>query len=332
VQSASGFYRANGLRLFVHRFHAPGVAPSGLTVLLVHGFLDAGATWELVARPLAAAGHDVFAPDLRGFGASDWVGPGGYYHFPDYVADLAALAEQIAPSGAIPARLGVVGHSMGGTIAGLFAGAHPGRVERLALLEGMGPLPTEPAFAIDRMQAWLRDMRRLARVSRPLGSMREAVERLQLHHSHVPRDVIETRAERLTRTDEAGQLAWAYDPMHRTTSPTPFQAESFKAFLRNIDCPVLVVGGGKNGWHPHDEEERIACLRHPTLAELPAAGHMMHWTEPEALSATLLDFFARGPLPKPPPAPGATVPPDDAPEGAPRPDGDHLPRSGGTHA
>src|SRR5690242_21631642 len=106
--------RGNGIDLFVHRFRDEAAAPSGLTVLLLHGYMDAGGTWDLVAPALAAAGHDVVAPDLRGFGRSDAVGPGGYYHFPDYVADVEALVRELAPE-----RLAVVGHSMGGTVASL---------------------------------------------------------------------------------------------------------------------------------------------------------------------------------------------------------------------
>jgi pimeloyl-ACP methyl ester carboxylesterase len=286
MMSSSGYQRVNGLKLWVHRFREASVPPSGLTILLVHGFLDAGATWDLVAPALARGGHDVVAPDLRGFGQSDFVGPGGYYHFPDYVADIAELVDALAPR-----RLAIVGHSMGGAVAAFYAGSNHERVERLALLEGMGPNATEPAIAIDRMQAWLRTLREVTRMPKPLTSLQEAVERLSLHHPRVPREVIETRARLLTRADDTGRLVWAYDPLHRTTAPTPFHAEAFKEFLRRIECPTLVVSGGPAGWHPPDEAERVACLPHVTRFDLPSAGHMMHWTEPDALGARLAAFF-----------------------------------------
>src|SRR5947207_3597120 len=66
-------------------------APSDHTVLLLHGFLDNAWTWQrLVESGLGLPAH-VVAPDWRGHGDSDWVGAGGYYHFLDYVADLASL-------------------------------------------------------------------------------------------------------------------------------------------------------------------------------------------------------------------------------------------------
>ncbi|WP_437585640.1 alpha/beta fold hydrolase [Sorangium sp. So ce1000] len=273
--------------LCVHRFRDDHAPPTGLTLLLLHGFLDAGSTWDLVAEPLARAGHDVVAPDLRGFGRSARVSAGGYYYFPDYIADVAALVDALAP-----ARLGVVGHSMGGAVAVYYAGACPGRVERLALLEGMGPPANGPEVAVTRVEAWLRQMAGLDRTPRRLSSMQDAIERLVANHPRVPREVLATRAPLLTREGPDGGLAWAYDPMHRTTSPLPFQVEAFKAFLERIACPTLIVSGGPTGWHPEDEADRVARIARAEHVELPEAGHMMHWSAARELAERLGEFFA----------------------------------------
>src|SRR5258705_12502558 len=66
-----------------------------LTFVLLHGFADIGAMWSEVAERIAPHGH-VVAPDLRGHGDSDWIGPGGYYYFMDYLADIDDLISQLA--------------------------------------------------------------------------------------------------------------------------------------------------------------------------------------------------------------------------------------------
>lgn len=287
MKSSSDYVLPSGMRLHVHRFEPANSASTGLTVLLLHGFLDSGATWDLVAEPLARAGYEVLAPDLRGFGKSGHVGPGGYYHFPDYVGDVAALVDQLNRP-----RLALVGHSMGGNIACQYAGAMPDRIERLALLEGLGTIHAGPSTALTRMRNWLEDMRKLETWQRPLASFEEAVERLARMHPSVPRTMIESRTRLLTRIDESGQLRWSHDPLHRTTSPTPFSVEAFKGFLQNIKVPTLYVSGGSIGWRVPDESERLAWIANVTHVDLADAGHMMHWKAPDAVAECLLRFLA----------------------------------------
>lgn len=281
-----------GLELVVHTWAAerretgPRGAPAR-TVLLLHGFLDAGSTWGAVAAPLASAGFEVFAPDLRGFGESDRVPSGGYYHFPDYIADLDVLVPQLASP-----RLAIVGHSMGGTIAAFFAGARPKQVDKLALLEGMGPPAATPSDALTRMRAFLESVAR-APAHRPM-TLDDAVGRLTTNHPRVSRETLEQVATCLTRRRDDGSLEWSYDPLHRTTSPTPFLPAAFATFLDAIECETLVVSGGPAGWHPPDEVERLAALRQARGVEIPDAGHMMHWSRPAELAALLVDFLASG--------------------------------------
>jgi len=94
-------------------------------------------------------------------------------------------------------------------------------------------------------------------------------------------------------TPHEGGVRWAYDPMHKPVSPTPFQAAVFGAFVAKVTCPVLFVGGGETGYHPPDEEERLAGFSCLVRAEIADAGHMMHWTRPEALAAHLVGFLAK---------------------------------------
>ena len=84
------FVTANRLR-----HHLLEWGESGPVVLLLHGFLEHAHVWYRVAPRLAEEGFHVFALDWRGHGDSDWVGAGGYYHFADYVADLALLVREL---------------------------------------------------------------------------------------------------------------------------------------------------------------------------------------------------------------------------------------------
>jgi len=279
---------ANGLDHAVHRFAWAGVevAAPRRTVLLVHGFLDAGSTWDRVAAPLARAGFEVLAPDLRGFGRTQRIGAGGYYHFHDYVADLDDLVRAIAPQ-----WLGLVGHSMGGGVVTLYAGARPERVQKLVVLEGLGPMSERPELAVDKTRRWLADRERIGRTPRPLADLDEATARLAATHPRLDRALVRSRAERLVTRDAEGQLVWAWDPLHRTTAPMPFRGDAYASFLRAITAPTLFVSGGPAGWHPPDEEERLASLASVERFEVPDAGHMLHWSAADEVAARMLTFF-----------------------------------------
>lgn len=254
--------------------------------------MDAAGTWDRVAPLLSEDGFRVLAPDMRGFGDGERAPPGSYYHFADYVADIAELIEALSPNEPVA----LVGHSMGGTITTLYAGAFPENVVRLAVLEGLGPPDNAWELGPVRMRTWIGEMRALRARPPPAPLRREdARRRLVTNHPSVPRDVLDHRLPHLVRevTDEDGQprVMWRYDPLHRTTSPVPFFAKLFMEFAKLVTCPVLFVGGGKTGFHPPDEAERIKAFVDVRRQDLEGAGHMMHWTRPDELATILLGFL-----------------------------------------
>jgi pimeloyl-ACP methyl ester carboxylesterase len=278
---------ANGLEHNVLEWDADALAKPRGTVVLVHGYMDAAGTWDRVAPVLAAAGFRVLAPDMRGFGDGARAPAGSYYHFVDYVFDLADLTEALAPE-----PFALVGHSMGGTISTLFAGTFPDRLTRLALLEGLGP-PNHPLeVGPIRMRRWIDEVRALrARGDKHTTFTREeALRRLAANHPEVPEDIIAGRLPHLV-AERGEMVAWRNDPLHRTTAPMPFLAKLFMEFAKLVTCPVLFVGGGPRGYHPPDEADRIAAFANATTFEIPDAGHMIHWTRPAELAERLVSFL-----------------------------------------
>lgn len=261
------------------------------TVVLVHGFMDVAASWENVAPSLAARGYRVLAPDMRGFGETDRAPQGSYYHFADYVADLAAITSVLEPT----APLAVVGHSMGGTITTLFTGTFPERVARLVSIEGLGPPDSTWEIAPLRMRRWIEQVDRTRERVDPILTRDDAFARLVSSHPNVPREILDERFVHLVReaSDENGRtgVRWRFDPLHRTTSPTPFFARTFIEFIRRVTCPTLFVSGGPSGFHVSDESERLSAFAAVRSVEIDGAGHMIHWTRPSELAAVLGDFL-----------------------------------------
>lgn len=259
--------------------------------------MDAASTFDFLAPRLVAAGYRVIAPDLRGFGDAPRAPSGSYYHFPEYIADVADIAEELAPD----APMFVVGHSMGGTVASLYAGTFPERVCKLAILEGMGPPDNPPEVAPDRMRRWIEDQRKFRNENSRSMSLEEAERRLTERHGNVPREIVASRVPHLSTPISGSfdamvsgapgaRVKWKFDPLHRCVSPFPFFAAMYKSFAGRIACPVLSVSGGPEGFHTPDEDDRLSAFKNAKSAEIPGAGHMMHWTKPAELATLLLEF------------------------------------------
>jgi len=102
-------------------------AGSGAPLLLLHSLALSERMWEPVIGDFTAA-HDVIAADFRGHGGSQWDGS------PFTVEDLAADLRDLLDSLDIR-RCHVLGVSMGGSVAAVFAAAYPDRVDRLVLAD-----------------------------------------------------------------------------------------------------------------------------------------------------------------------------------------------------
>jgi pimeloyl-ACP methyl ester carboxylesterase len=279
------FVEANRLSHHVLEWGDPNAAQS---IVMCHGFLDLGWGFSLLAEPLARAGYRVIAFDFRGHGESEWIGRGGYYHFVDYVLDVHALMPQLA-SGAVH----LLGHSMGGTVATLFAASHPERIRSLTLLEGYGP-PTLDMAPVERMLGWIADVERVWKDTTPsqLDDLPAATERLRKRNPSLSASFLRGLAERATKPHPSGNgLMWRFDPLHRSRSPLGFDRERFKAFAARVVAPTLLIQGA-HGMRTGDDEARIASYPNARAVHIEQAGHMLQWTHPQQVAELMLPFVA----------------------------------------
>ena len=108
-------------------------AGDGPPVLMLHGYPQNHVMWHRVAPGLAAAGHRVVCPDVRGYGASH-APPAGEkavnYSKRAMAAELVEVMGRLGHD-----RFAVVGHDRGGRVAYRLALDHPDRVQRLVTLD-----------------------------------------------------------------------------------------------------------------------------------------------------------------------------------------------------
>lgn len=280
--------RVRGVR---YRLHCWGPT-SGRPLVLLHGWMDTGLTWQFLVDALAGE-RRVVAPDWRGFGESDWA-PGDYY-FPDYLADLDALLDAIAGEDAA-APVDLVGHSMGGNVAGLYAGVRPGRIRRLVLVEGFGARARAPEEAPENYARWLEQWREPPSLQEP-ESLAAFAHRLNLRHPHLTRERALFVAQCWLQRSADGGWRLRADPGHKRGNPVLYRLEEAEACWRQIAAPTLWVVGRESrtlswfgGW---EELERRRRLIGAQLELIDAAGHMIHHDQPQAL-ARCMEAFVNG--------------------------------------
>ncbi len=252
--------------------------------MLVHGFTDLGAGWCEVAPRLAEHGH-VIAPDLRGHGDSEWIGAGGYYHFMDYVADLDDVIRQLANP-----RVVLVGHSMGGSVCGYYAGIRPERLAALVLVEGLGPPDLMGGEGPTRTAGWI-DGWRAAREkpAKVMASLDEAVRRLRRHDDRLAEPLAQKLAELGTRAVPGG-YQWKHDPLHGTFGPYAYRLETARRYWERVTCPVLAIDGAQSKLNLPDAERAsrrasFANIRHLVI---DGAGHAVQRHQPAALATAIV--------------------------------------------
>ena len=255
-------------RLAVHNFGLTG--PEAPTLLLLHGYSDSGTNWSDAVAHWQHR-YRIVAPDALGHGSS-----------PRYTdAELAAdpsvamydttieVLEQLVAEGS---RVAVVGHSMGGRMAGVIAGRRPDLVvaavlEDPAWISGEVTGGSVEAFTAAERQRWEdeRDLR-LAE-ARASGWPETELEAW-----------LDAKRDLDKRFGARGQLV----------SPEPWQAE-----VKTLSVPTLIVTGDRDVILDDDLLPEVRSLV-PTgteIAVIPDAGHGVRRENPAGYYAAVDAFL-----------------------------------------
>lgn len=268
-----------------------GPAPTALRppVFLLHGWLDAGETFQFIVD---AFRNDwpIVAPDWRGFGRSEWPQEG--YGFPDYLGDFDALMDELSPVS--PAC--VVGHSMGGNIANLYAGLRPERVRCVINLEGLGLPRTSPQDAPKRMRKWL-DQIKSPTLEKSYNSFEQLASVIQFRYPRFSPDAAAFVARVWGIPDGTDRVRLAADPRHHWVNPILYKREDAEATWREIRAPLLMVLGEESDYltrlGPDGTIEALrAAYPDADVASIAGAGHMLHIERPEAVAPVIEAFLS----------------------------------------
>ena len=252
----------------------------GETTLLLHGWLDHAHSFDLLAPLLP--GRTV-ALDFRGHGDSQWVPEAGFYHLVEYLGDVDAVLEQTGATR-------IVGHSMGGAVALLYAAARPGLLRHVTLLDS-APLTIQSREIPARVSAWLDDLRR-PRSRRRVASLEDAAARMMRFNAGLSPAAAALLASHGISPDGDG-LAWKWDPWLRAHSPLPFTEGALQALLAEVKTKVLLLRAGEGMTaDASDLQQRLSKISSLRIETVAGAGHHLHLDQPAEVARRILASWA----------------------------------------
>ncbi len=259
-------------------------AGEGPPLVLLHGITGSSAQWEGV-MPSLAADHTVIAPDLLGHGES--AKPRGDYSLGAYASAVRDLLALLGHD-----RATIVGHSLGGGVAMVFAYQFPERVERMALVSsgGLGRevnlllrSATLPGASVVLPLLCAEPVRKVvgavAGALRRVG-LRPASDLAEIAKSFSSLGDLETRQAFIHTAsgiiDMGGQRVSAHDRLYLAAS-----------------APTLIVWGENDRMIPAAHGRHTAEVIPGSRLEIfPDAGHFPFLDEPVRFTQVLLDFIA----------------------------------------
>lgn len=248
-------------------------------MLLIHGIRDQAHAWDYLATAFQDQFH-VVVPDLRGHGDSEW-SKGSTYSYSEYTCDVEQLVRQreLDP-------VTIVAHSMGGTIASIFAGTYPNRVRRLVMIEPIGlypePLMNNPQ---SRLRHWIASNRNLAgRIPKRYSSIEEAYSRMQQANPHLQPELARYLTTHGSYQNEDGTHSWKFDNHTRASTPYDLTHQDFIGLWSQITCPVLIINSREGFPHRIGQD---GTLRHFQNAELVSVNDAGHWTHHDQLNEVI---------------------------------------------
>ncbi|TAN03796.1 MAG: alpha/beta fold hydrolase [Rhodanobacteraceae bacterium] len=254
-------------------------------LLALHGWLDNAAGFTRLA-PLLAARRRVIALDLPGHGHSAHAPERARrYHIVDQVDAVLDAADALGFK-----RFDLLGHSLGAGIASLTAAAAPARIDKLALIEGLGPLADDGSQTLVRWRDAHAQHAASRRTPRVFPTIDAAVA-ARVAAGGLDADDARPLVERNLR-EVAGGHAWRSDARLRLTTPLRIEEMQLRKLLAGIEAPtLLLLAAPATPYLPTPlMDARAACVA-DIRTEHIAGPHHLHIRHPRQTATHILDFL-----------------------------------------
>ena len=258
------------ITIYGHKIHYVEAGSGATNVILLHGLGGSSQVWQFNIGPLAEKYH-VFVPDQIGFGKSDK--PLVNYRIRTYVDFLDQFYKQLKIE-----RATLVGNSMGGWIAAIYAATYPDRVDKLVLADAGGYAPpkdfdTRTFFALN-------------------PTTREGMKVLSAKVFYNKAFLSDAAIDQAM----AARFAAGDGFTIKSITESIIRGEDFlDDVVKTIKRPTLIVWGREDGLVPLSEGERFhKDIAGSTLLVFDQCGHVPNIEKAGEFNAAVIKFLSAG--------------------------------------
>lgn len=269
--------------------------PDGETlVFALHGWLDNLATFESLAKYMPNVRF--IAVDSPGHGHSAHIREDKAYHFIDGVYLIDDLIEHFGQEAA-----NLLGHSMGGALASIYASVQPQRVKTLLLIEALGPVTTREEKFPETLRNSIIHRRALKDKRKPFYKSFNLALEARAEVSKISPELIKPLVERaLTSIQHSSDqqisgYTWRADSRLRSSSAMRMTEKQLRCLLPEITAPTLLIEG-KQGLLQMAEAKHIQkrkALVQNLEVELMDGGHHLHLEYPKKIAMIINNFLEK---------------------------------------
>ena len=248
--------------------------PNATPMVLLHGLCSHAHYWDFFARSVASE-YRVLALDQRGHGDSDWANS---YSTKEYVLDFEAFVDNLGLD-----KFVLIGHSMGGINAIIYAARHPEQVSALVIVD-IGPEIN--AAGIERMK------RERACEPESFSSEAEAIFYMKRMEPRQSDDFIRHQAKYSLNRDDNGNFIFKYDKV--LYSVELHSPDWLWEYVGQVVCPTLLIHGLESDMLATEvAKTMVSSLAFGSVVDIGEAGHSVPGDNPKEFELAIRRFLNR---------------------------------------